>query len=163
MAGLQKLHHRRRTGLIIQALQQNSSSVVLLNIQLGEFFKTTVGICQESLLSSILFNLFPEKIMQETLRDHHTFIPIGGRPRGNLRDADDFDFVGGSSGDRHDLTNRLVSRATAYRMEVSSEKRKIMTSSTNDTSEYISMNGQKLVEVTSFKYLGATRYKDGIC
>ena len=104
-----------------------------MNIQLGEFFKTTVGICQESLLSLIFFNLFPEKIMQETLRDHHTFIPIGGRPRCNLRDADDFDFVGGSNGDRHDLTNRLVrlvSRATAYRMEVSTEKIKIMTSST---------------------------------
>ena len=25
------------------------------------------------------------------------------------------------------------------------------------------MNGQKLEEVTSFKYLGATLYKDGIC
>ena len=114
-----------------------------MNIQLGEFFKTTIGVCQECSLSSILFNLFLEKIMQETLRDHQTFIPIGGRPRCNLRDADDINFMGDSNGDRHDLTNRLVSRATAYGMEVSTEKRKIMTSSTNNTSDYISMNGQK--------------------
>ena len=47
--------------------------------QQAEFFKTTTGVCQGCLLSSILFNLFPEKIMQETLHDHHTSISIGGR------------------------------------------------------------------------------------
>ena len=41
----------------IQALYENSSSAVLLNIQLGEFIKTTVGVRQACLLSSILFNI----------------------------------------------------------------------------------------------------------
>ena len=48
-------------------------------------------------------------------------------------------------------------------MEVSAEKSKIMTNSTNNTSADISMNGQKLQEVTSFKYLGTTLCKDGTC
>ena len=52
-----------------------------------------------------------------------------------------------------DLANRLIDRATADGMEVGTEKRKIMTNSTNNISADISMNGQKLVEVTSFKYL----------
>ena len=69
----------------IQALHENSSSAVLLNSQLGEFFKTTVGVRQEFLLSSILLNLFLAKIMQETLYDHHTSISIGRRPVRNLR------------------------------------------------------------------------------
>ena len=43
-------------------------------------------------------------------------------------------------------------------MEVSTEKSKLMTNSTNISAE-ISMNGQKLVEVTSNKYLGATLCK----
>ena len=43
------------------------------------------------------------------------------------------------------------------------EKSKIMTNSTNNISADISMNGQKLEEVTSFKYLGATLCKDGTC
>ena len=64
----------------IQAIHQNSSSAVLLISQLGEFFKTTVDVCQGCLLSSILFNLFLGKIMQETLNDHCTSISIGGRP-----------------------------------------------------------------------------------
>ena len=46
-----------------------------------------------------------------------------------------------------DLTNRLVDKATAYGMDVSTEKSKIMTNSTNNLSAYISMNGQKLEEV----------------
>ena len=48
-------------------------------------------------------------------------------------------------------------------MEVSTEKSKIMTNSTNNISANISMNGQKLEEVTIFKYLGATLCKDSTC
>ena len=62
-----------------------------------------------------------------------------------------------------DLTNRLIDRAIAYGMEVSTEKSKIMTHSTNNISGDISMNGQKVEEMTSFKYLGATFCKDGTC
>ena len=47
-------------------------------------------------------------------------------------------------------------------MEVSIEKSRIMTNSTT-ISVQISMNGQKLEEVTSFKYLGATLCKDFTC
>ena len=63
----------------IQALYENSSGAVLLNNQLGEFFRTTVDVCHGYLLSPMLFNLFLEKIMQERLHDHHTSISIGGR------------------------------------------------------------------------------------
>ena len=69
--------------------------------------------------------------------------------------------MGGSNGELQDLTNRLVDRATANGMEVSTEKNKIMTNSTSNISADISMNGQNLEEVTSFRYLGATLYKDG--
>ena len=56
----------------------------------------------------------------------------------------------------------LADGATAYGMEVSKENSKIMTNSMNISAD-ISMNGQKLEGVTSFKYLGATLCKDGIC
>ena len=54
-----------------------------------------------------------------------------------------------------DLTNRLVDRATAYRMEVSTEKSQIVTNSTNNINADISINGQKIEGMASFKYLGA--------
>ena len=133
----------------IQALDDNSTSAILMNSQLGEIFKTTEGIRQGCLLSPILFNLFLQKIMQETLHDHHTSISIGGRPICNLRFTD-IDLMDSKNRELQDLTNRLVDRATAYVQEVSTEKSKIMTNSTNTISTNISMNGQRLAEVTSF-------------
>ena len=44
----------------------------------------------------------------------------------------------------------------AYGMEVNAEKDKIMTNGMNNISADISTNGQKLEEVTTFKYLVAT-------
>ena len=90
--------------------------------------------------------------MQETSHDHHTSTSISGRHVCNLRFSDDSDLMGGSNGELQDLTNRLADRATAYEVEVSTEKSKIVTNSTNNISADISMNGQKLEEVTSFSW-----------
>ena len=56
-----------------------------------------------------------------------------------------------------------VDRAMAYEMEVSTEKSKIMTNSTNNISVDISMHGQKLEEATNFKHLEATWCTDDTC
>ena len=48
-------------------------------------------------------------------------------------------------------------------MEVSTEKSKTMTNSTNNISADTDMNGQKLEDVTSFKYLPAMLCKVGTC
>ena len=42
--------------------------------------------------------------------------------------------MGGNKGEFQDLTNRLLDRAAAYGMEVSTEKSKVMTNSTNKIS-----------------------------
>ena len=54
----------------------------------------------------------------------------------------------------------VVDRSMASGMEVSTEKSKVMANSTNDISTGISMNDQKMEELISFKYLGATLCKD---
>ena len=59
---------------IIQALYAKSNNAVLLNNQLGELFRTTVGVLQGCPLSPVLFNMFPENIMQETLQDFNTTV-----------------------------------------------------------------------------------------
>ena len=82
--------------------------------------------------------------MQETLNDHHTSISTGGRPICNLLFANNIDLMGSSNDELQDLTNRLVDRTTEYGMEVSTEKSKLMTNSTDISSAAINMNGQKL-------------------
>ena len=76
---------------------------------------------------------------------------------------DDINLMGGSNGELQVLTNRLVERAVAYELEVSTEKSKIMTNSTNSIHADVSMNGEKLEEVTSFEHLEGTLCKEGTC
>ena len=67
--------------------------------------------------------------------------------------------VRGSNAELQDITNRLEDKARASGIKSSIENSKIMTSSTQNVHADISMNSQKLEEVTSFKYLGATLCK----
>ena len=60
-------------------------------------------------------------------------------------------------------TWRMFTERLTWHVEVSREKSKIMANSTNNISGGTSMNGQKLEELTSFKYLGATLSNDGTC
>ena len=147
---------------VIESLYKDSSSAVLINNNIGDFFKTTVGVRQGCLLSPVLFNIYLENIMQETLHGHNTSIIIGGQPLCNLRFADDIDLMGGNEEELQDLTSRLEKAAGAYGMEVSSEKSKILVNSHKQLPKTnITMNGQILEEVENFKYLGSTLSKDG--
>ena len=55
---------------IIKSLYDNSSSAVLINTITGSFFNTTVGVRQRCLISPVLFNIFLEQIMLNTLHEH---------------------------------------------------------------------------------------------
>ena len=52
---------------IMKSLYSAASSAVLLNNNVGNYFRTTVGVRQGWLLSPIPFNLYLENIMRETL------------------------------------------------------------------------------------------------
>ena len=51
--------------------------------------------------------------------------------------------------------------STAYSMEISAEKTKIMTNNTRGIKTEIKVNGQKLETVTSFKYIGSVITDEG--
>ena len=96
---------------VIQTLYDHATSAVLLNNQLGEFFQMTIGVRQGCILSPTLFNLFLERIMQETLHDHTTTISISGRPICNLHFTDDINLMVGSNSELQELTNKLIATA----------------------------------------------------
>ena len=50
-----------------------------------------------------------------------------------------------------DLVERLDKASTAYGMEISAEKTKLVTNNTSGINTEIKVNGQKLETVTSFK------------
>ena len=139
----------------IENLYNRASSAVYLNGSLGDWFRTTVGVRQGCLLSPTLFNIYLERIMTDALEDHEGTVSIGGRTITNLRFADDIDGLGGSEQEIAKLVESLDRTSTAYGMEISAGKTKLMTNSTNGISTDIRANGEKLETVESFKYLGA--------
>ena len=52
---------------VIKNQYNKATSAVLFNSSIGDWFRTTVGVRQGCLLSPILFNIFLERIMTDTL------------------------------------------------------------------------------------------------
>ena len=78
---------------MIKSVYKNSTSAMLFNIIQGQMFKTTVGVRQGCILSTVLFNLFLKEIMAGIQDEHISTISIGGRNLSNLRFADDIDLI----------------------------------------------------------------------
>ena len=140
---------------VIENLYNKATSAVYLNGDIGDWFRTTVGVRQGCRLSPTLFNIFLERIMTDALEDHQGTVSIGGRTITNLRFADDIDGPAGKEEELASLVDRLDKTSAAFGMEISAEKTKLMTNNANGISIDIRINGEKLDEVDSFKYLGA--------
>ena len=90
--------------------------------------------------------------MTDALEDHEGTVSIEGRIIINLRFADDIDDLAGEEEELAKLFERLDKASTAYGMEISAEKTKLMTNNTRGIEKEIKVNAQKLETVTSFKY-----------
>ena len=93
--------------------------------------------------------------MAHALEDHEGNISIGGRTITNLRFADDIDGLAGEEEELTKLVEHLDKASTAYGMEISAGKTKLMTNNTSGITTKIKVSRQKLERVTSFKYLGS--------
>ena len=140
---------------VIKNLYNKATSAVLFNDSIGDWFGTTLGVRQVCLLSPTLFNIFLERIMTDALEDHEGTVSIGGRTITNLRFANDIDGLAGDEEELANLAERLDKASTAYGMEISAEKTKLMTNNTSGINTEIKVNGQKFETVASFKYLGS--------
>ena len=65
--------------------------------------------------------------MTDALEDHEGTVNIGGRTITNLRFADDIDGLAGEEEELVNLAEHLDKASTAYGMEISAEKTKLMT------------------------------------
>ena len=139
---------------VIEQLYNKATSAVYYNGSIGEWFRTSVGVRQGCLLSPTLFNIFLERIMADALQDHEGTVSIGGRTITNLRFADDIDGLAGDEEELARLVERLDKTSSAYGMEISEQKTKLMTN-TKGISRDIKVGSEKLETVKSFKYLGA--------
>ena len=98
--------------------------------------------------------------MTDALEDHEDTVSIGGRTITNLYFADDIDGLVGEEEELAKLVERLDKASTAYGMESSAEKTKLVTIKTSGIKD-IKANGQKLETVTRFRYLGPVVSDEG--
>ena len=116
---------------VFKHLYDEASSAVLFNCSIGDWFRTTVGVRQGRLFSPTLFNIFLERIMTDASEDHEGTVSIKGKTITNLRFADDIDGLTGEEEELAKLAERLDKDFTAYGMEISAEKTKLMTNNTS--------------------------------
>ena len=142
-------------------LYDKAQSAVLFNGSTGEWFRTTVGVRQECLLSPTFFNIFLERIIYEALDDHGGSVIIGGRPITNFRFADYIVVNAEEEEEAGVLIGSLDRTTTSYKMEIGPDKTKVITNNPNGFQREIKIKGQRLEEVENFKFLGAIISKEG--
>ena len=95
---------------IIRNFYDKAASAVLFNCSIGGWFLTTDGVRQGCLLSPTIFNIFLEMIMTGALEDLKGIVSFEGRTITNLAK----------------LPECLDKASTAYGLEISAEKTKLM-------------------------------------
>ena len=81
--------------------------------------------------------------MIDALEDHEGTVSIGGRTITNLCFADDISGLAGEEEELAKLVERLNKASTAYGIEISAEKTKLMTNNTSGINTETKVNGQK--------------------
>ena len=93
------------TELIKEFYEKAVTKIMTGNGQFGEWFKASVGVRRGCILSPILFNVFLERIMLDTLEGFDGGIRCGGMKFSNLRFADDTDLLAEGEEELQDLTS----------------------------------------------------------
>uniref|UniRef100_A0A8C2JTE1 Reverse transcriptase domain-containing protein n=1 Tax=Cyprinus carpio TaxID=7962 RepID=A0A8C2JTE1_CYPCA len=143
---------------MIKSLYDKATSTVYFNSNIGDWFRTTVGVRQGCLLSPTLFNIFLERIMADALEDHEGTVSAGGRTILNLYFADDIVGLAEKEEELANLVECLDKISTFYGMQINAEKTKQMTNNIIGFTTDIRIGGEKL---NSFKYLGAIVTDEG--
>ena len=88
--------------------------------------------------------------MADALEDHEGTVTNGGRTIANSHFADDIYGLAGQEQEVVRLVNHLEEASTAYGIQISAEKTRLMTNNTNGISDDIIIDNNKLEAVRSF-------------
>ena len=130
---------------VIKKVYDMATSAVLFNGSIGDWFWTTKS-------NRDVFSHPPSSIdfwkgsWQDALEDHEGTVSIWGRAIIKLRFAGDINGLAGDEEELAKLAERLDKASTAYGMEISAEKTKLMTNNTSGINTEIKINLQKLID-----------------
>ena len=109
----------------IEQLYDKATSADKIYGSIGEWFRTTGGERQGSVLSPILFNIFLKQIISDALEEHEGKVSVGGRNITNLRFAHSINALAEKEQELEALIENLTKICTRYKMKMSAEKTKL--------------------------------------
>ena len=122
-------------------LYDKATNAVQMNVSIGEWFRTPVGIKHGCLLTPTVLNIILERIMSDDLEEHDGKVSKGGRNITNLWFVDDIDALVEEEQEVEALLESLDKTCTKYKIEISAEKIKMMTNSANGIQRDIKVKG----------------------
>ncbi|KAI5700378.1 hypothetical protein M8J77_008043 [Diaphorina citri] len=152
---------------LIETLYWGQKGKVRTKDGISNTFNVKKGVRQGCIISPILFNIFVEKIIAESIEKEERGLKINGEVINNLRYADDTLLLATSKSDLKYLMSKLFQTCEQYGMKINMKKTKVMCVSKNEEISNedcnIIINGEKLEQVKKYKYLGADITTDARC
>ena len=149
---------------MIHQLYMNQNAVVRVVDGESEPGVMDSGVRQGCPLFPLLFSIYAEAMMIETLEENEEGVVVGGELNADVRFADDQGMIYNSERGLQRLMDRLNEVTKGYKMKINVKKTKTMVvSRTEGKKVNILIEGQIVDQVKKFKYMGAVLSEDGRC
>jgi len=134
-----------------QTAKVKSEDITTADLQINR------GVRQGCILSPLLFNIYSEKIFQESIAEENKGIKVNGKFINNIRYADDTTIIADSIEDLQHLMNKINLHSKEFGLNINSKKTKFMIISknpANHSSSSMFIDNDPIERVNKFKYLG---------
>uniref|UniRef100_A0A8D8S3W4 Craniofacial development protein 2 n=1 Tax=Cacopsylla melanoneura TaxID=428564 RepID=A0A8D8S3W4_9HEMI len=145
---------------LISEIYRGQKVVVRLGDEETEEIGIGRGVRQGCCMSPTLFNLYAERIMNEALEETQG-LKVGGESIKTIKYADDQAIIATTPGELENMLERVSRVGEENGMRINVGKTKVMKIGKEETRINITLGGQQLEQVNSFKYLGAIVNSEG--
>ena len=150
---LEKIGVDWRDRRLIMNLYLNQKAVVKIQQEFSDEGEIGRWVRQGCSLSPLLFNIYAEAMMVEAMEGIEEGIKIGGKLIKDVRFADDQGMIAKSEKGLQKIMDGLNSTSTSYGMKINIKKTKVMKVSKVKGEVNITINGLRIEQVGSFRYL----------
>ena len=147
---------------LLQSLYVNQRAIIRWNGEHTSEFEIGKGARQGCIVSPHLFVTYTEKGMRDA--EASSFgITVGGTAISNLRYADDTALIENSKEALEHLTKNVNEVGKQLNLKLNVKKTKLMVAGSLKEEHNITIDGEKVEQVESFKYLGSTKTATAAC
>ena len=138
---------------LINALYRKQRAIVRIAEGESEPCEIERGVRQGCLLSPLLFSVYTESMMRDTLEDLDVGVKVGGELYKDVRFADDQAMIASTEEGLQRMMNKLNEKSKEYDMKINIKKTKVMKVSREGGGDIsIFLEGEEIEQETKFKY-----------